>query len=233
MARVLILRERASGEETARQLRSRGHEPIVLPLEAVVRLDGEPPTAPFDGFAVTSSQAVSSLAEAFAGDPRPVFAVGAATGATIEAAGFPNVHFGSGRAASLPDICSTVFGSRDDGATILYAAGVNRSGSLEAAFADSPFRLLTWEVYDVVRRAPSRDELRGAFDSAPSDAVLLMSQAQAIAFAECIAPYWEDNVETVRLLCLSQRISDALPSGLRSRAEISERPTLPSLFERL
>ncbi|MEN3793463.1 uroporphyrinogen-III synthase [Fulvimarina sp. MAC3] len=236
MARVLVLREEGAARQTARQLLALGHEPRLLPLEIVVRLEEGPPTSSFDGFVVTSAQAVPAMAEAFARDMLPVFAVGEATGAALRAAGFANVHAGSGEASFLPRLVGTVLGQPSGGARLLYAAGRNRSGSLEAAVAGTSLRLSTWEVYDVVRRVPGKTEFEDCFGvdgTNGADAALILSQAQAAAFQDCVAPYLGADVNKIRLLCLSGRIAEALMPELRSQAEISDRPKLVSLFEQL
>ncbi|MER0237211.1 uroporphyrinogen-III synthase [Fulvimarina sp. MAC8] len=233
MARVLVLREEGAAERTADQLRALGHEPLLLPLEAVIRLDNELPVSSFDGFVVTSAQAVPALAEAFADDARPVFAVGEATGEALESAGFSNVQVGSGKAASLPCLVESILGAPADGTRLLYAAGRNRSGSLEEAVAGTSLSLSTWEVYDIVRRVPDLADLDQSLGDTGGDAALILSQAQAAAFADCVMPYLGAKAETLRLLCLSERIAEALPSDLRSRVEISGEPKLASLFERL
>ena len=233
MARVLILREAGAARETARQLRTLGHKPLLCPSEVVIRLESELPTAPLDGFVVTSAQAVPRLAEAFAADARPVFAVGEATAAALRSAGFANVHAGSGMSSSLPRVIRDVFGASSGDVRLLYAAGRNRSGSLEEAVAKASVHLSIWEVYDVVTRVPSEPELRRCLGGERADAVLILSQAQAQAFGDQIAAYLGGDIERPRLLCLSGRIAEALPPSLRPHAEISARPRLASLFERL
>lgn len=74
MARVLILRERDEARRTAAALEARGHQPLILPLEAARPLDQGPPQGAFAGFAVTSARAVPALARHFPADRRPVFA---------------------------------------------------------------------------------------------------------------------------------------------------------------
>ena len=235
MARVLIIREAEAGRETAETLFNLGHESVLLPLEAVVPLQSAPPGGNWDGFVVTSAKAVDPLAKSFPSDSRPVFAVGAATAEALRAAGFVHILAGSGTAASLPPIVETTFGAGET-PRLLYAAGRNRSGSLERAFEAAGIGFGTWDVYDIVPLMPDRASAEVALGEAPVDAVLILSQGQAEAYGRLVARLKEASSRQTtsappRLLCLSERIAAALPAELTQRAKISTSPSLASLFE--
>ncbi|MDY8108424.1 uroporphyrinogen-III synthase [Fulvimarina sp. 2208YS6-2-32] len=233
MTRVLVVREEAAARDTARQLSALGRDPVSCPLEEVVRLRTPVPQTTFDGFVVTSAQAAEALADAFPNDNRICFAVGEATANAVRACGFENVAAGDGRAETLPRLVESAFGHALPGATLLYAAGRNRTGALEAAVTGTSIALRAWEVYDIVRRTPPDREIDALFQGDAIGAVLLLSKAQAMAFADILLPRFEALQPPPRLLCLSARIAEAFPARARELIKISDAPSLVSLFERL
>ncbi|WP_158555184.1 uroporphyrinogen-III synthase [Fulvimarina endophytica] len=233
MARVLVVRERGAAEETARELTALGHDPVLLPLEEVVHLEIPAEEDDFDGFVVTSAQAVPVLADLYRGDERPCLAVGEASASALRASGFANVHAGQGRAETLPRLASRIFEGSAARPRLLYAAGRNRSGSLEAAFSEEDADILVREAYDVVRKSPDEGVTRRLVDGPPIDAVLLLSRAQASAFLKLLLPRLRMGGHAPRLLCLSERIAGIFGDEAQKGVEISPEPTLRLLFERL
>lgn len=231
MARVLILRARDEAERTAEALEARGHQPLILPLEAARALDRPPPPGPFAGFAVTSARAVPALGRFFPADPRPVFAVGERTGAAARAAGFPNVRIAGGAAADIARLAHAA--SCSSGPAILYAAGRTRTGTLEIALDAAAIPYTVWEVYEMIRVAPDEGAVAAVFGDATPDAVLILSVGQAEAFGDLLARVPELLQPLPAIFALSQRIADGLSPALRRDARISSDARLASLFERL
>ncbi|HDZ74466.1 MAG TPA: hypothetical protein ENH55_17215, partial [Aurantimonas coralicida] len=180
MARVLILRERDEARRTAAALEARGHQPLILPLEAARPLDQGPPQGAFAGFAVTSARAVPALARHFPADRRPVFAVGERTGEAARGAGFPDVRVAGGTAPDIARLADAAGLSVET--ALLYAAGKTRTGTLEEAFDAAAISYAVWEVYEMIRLAPDDATVTSVFGGAAPDAVLVLSAGQAEAF---------------------------------------------------
>ena len=229
MARVLILRERDEARRTAEALEARGHQPLILPLEAARPLDQGPPQGTFAGFAVTSARAVPALARHFPADPRPVFAVGERTGEAVRAAGFTDVRIAGGAA---PDIARLVDAAGLSVETaLLYAAGRTRTGTLEQALNAAAIPYAVWEVYEMVRLAPDEATVASVLGGAAPNAVLVLSAGQAEAFFGLAARLPKLFQPMAAILALSRRIAEALSPAFRGDATISSDARLASLFE--
>lgn len=226
--RVLILREAAAAKRTARELAARGHEPLVLPLEAVEMLGAPPPEGRFAAFAATSAHAVAPLAKAFPDDTRPLFAVGEATATAARDAGYPDVRVADGAADGIAALAKA---SLPVGDTILYAAGRTRTGTLEAGLAEAGIGCAVWEVYAIRPLQPDAATVQRVLDGRSPDHVLVLSVGQATAFAGLCRAMPENFAPLPTVLALSERIAAALPAELRRHARISPDRTLASLFE--
>ncbi|HEX2020036.1 MAG TPA: uroporphyrinogen-III synthase [Aurantimonas sp.] len=230
MARVLILREAGAAERTAAEIAARGHEPLILPLESFEILAAPPPAGSFAAFAVTSAQAVAPLARHFPGDPRPLFAVGKATASAASDAGFFDVRAADGAAEGIAALAAAGLPA---GATILYAAGRTRTGTLETGLAAAGIGCAVWEVYATRRLDPDPAAVGEATGGRAPDAVLVLSVGQAEAFGALCRAMPDAFMPSPLVLALSQRIAAALPVELRRKARISPDRSLASLFERL
>ncbi|MCQ8781945.1 uroporphyrinogen-III synthase [Mangrovibrevibacter kandeliae] len=229
MARVLILREVGAAKATARLLTARGHDPLILPTEAIQPTGKPPPAGDFSGFLVTSANAVEALAAAFPQDPRPVLAVGERTAGALRAAGFPFVLVGEGDGAALARRATEVSATAER--PLLYAAGRVRTDRLETALKTGHKAVVAWEVYETRRLDPSREDVDGALAGGAPAAVLLLSAGQSWSYAALLALAPHAFEPAPRLLCLSERVAAALPGNLRADAAISPRPSLASLFD--
>jgi uroporphyrinogen-III synthase len=226
--RVLILREPDAAARTAAELAARGHEPLVLPLETVETLGVPPPVGAFAAFAVTSAHAVAPLARAFPDDPRPLFAVGEATASAARNAGLRDVRAADGAADGMGAMAAAALPA---GATILYAAGRTRTGTLETALADAGIGCAVWEVYAVRPSQPDPATVAQVLAGRAPDGVLVLSVGQATAFAGLCRAMPDSFTPLPAVLALSERIAAALPAELRRRARISPDRSLASLFE--
>src|SRR5215469_13939273 len=100
--RVLVTRPVDDAEETAAELRARGHSPIIAPLLEIEFVDGTPIV--LDGVSAvlaTSSNGVRAFAKRVDRRDLTVFAVGSHTASTARALGFSDVHDAVGDAAAL------------------------------------------------------------------------------------------------------------------------------------
>jgi uroporphyrinogen-III synthase len=231
MARVLILRAADAAVQTAEALIARGHRPLVLPVESMRTIDGPAPTGDFAALAATSMRAVPALAKAFPGDGRPVFAVGERTGSALRAAGFTDVRGAAGEAGDMARLARGA--GLGETATILYAAGRPRTGTLETALTAAGIGCRVWEVYETVAHRPERSAVAAVLHDGSPDAVLLLSAGQATAYGELVATCPDLFRPAPKILALSARIAAALPANLAETVRLSDDTRLASLFERL
>lgn len=233
MARVLILREEIAAAKTARMLRDLGHEPLVLPVEETVPLEGPAPNpangADWAGFAATSARSIPALAAAFPGDARPLLAVGEATAMAARAAGFARVSAADGTAASMGALALEAGFSPGD--QLLCSVGKRRTGALERALDAVGIFWSIWEVYDVQPRLPEPSQVSAVIEAGGIDCVLVLSAGQAEGYGRMLAAFPDLAACKVAILALSPRIAAALPGELSGAARISAKPSLSSLFE--
>jgi len=101
--KVLVLRPQPGADETAKRARALGLDVLVAPLFAVRPLAWTPPDpAGFDAVMLTSASAARQAAEGLAPFRHlPCYAVGEATAAAAEEAGFPDIRVGPDDGKSL------------------------------------------------------------------------------------------------------------------------------------
>lgn len=227
MARVLVLREREDAARTAEALRARGHEPLILPLQEVRRLDPPLGEGPVGGFLATSAHAAPWLARHAAGTGLPVLAVGERTAEALRAAGVADATAGPGRAGELVALAASL----RTAAPLVYAAGRVRLPDLEAGLAAAGVPCRTVEVYDMADRTPGEAELDALTRGGLPEAVLLLSRRQAELFGALTIRRPDVFPSRIRHLCLSEAIAQGLVP--ERRAEWSARPRLDVLLARL
>jgi uroporphyrinogen-III synthase len=101
--KVLVLRPQPGADETAARARALGLEPVVAPLFSVRPLDWTPPDpAGFDAVMLTSASAARQASDGLAPFKQmPCYAVGEATAAAAEEAGFADIRVGPDDGAAL------------------------------------------------------------------------------------------------------------------------------------
>lgn len=230
--RVLVLREVSDARRTASELRRRGHDPLVVPLAHIQPLRTPCPPGPFGAVLATSAQAVRWLSDRRAriGDV-PAFAVGARTATALADAGWRVAAQGSEGAADLLDRLAAAVA--DPARPLLYAAGRVRLAGTQDGLAARGIPFVLAEVYDTLAREPDAGEIAG-LGASRIDAALLLSVLQADGFLRLrerhAAPFAAGEP---RLLCLSERIAERLPSALRDLAVWPAAPRLADLLDRL
>jgi uroporphyrinogen-III synthase len=233
--RVLVTRPQRQGERTAHQLRSMGHEPLLLPLSEP-RHDTDAAIEALNvhhgPIAITSAEAVRSLT-ARSGElarhlTRPLFCVGAASAEAADAAGFTSVSASTGDGS---DLAALIAGQANG--VITYLAGVPRAETFEKRAAELELQI---DVAVCYRMQPVTIDLAQIEQLArtPADAVLFYSREAALAFFELFAaestPFW---LTDAKLLCLSEAVATAIPGGLRKNIRTAAMPDEQSLLSLL
>lgn len=236
--RVLVTRPPEAGKKTAATLRTRGHEPVLLPLSTPIRHPEAALSAltlPHAAIAVTSAEAIrtlSALADRltpFLADP--VFAVGPSSANAARGLGFTNVIAAGGDGATLASCVSAHLGeARQDGA-LLYLAGSPRSPVFEARLAVYGVHVTVAECYEMTPVQNASTALRHIFEARRIDAVLLYSAETAKRFFAAVeASGIHEMPRDIRFCCMSNNVLAAVPAEFRQRASVAASPDETALL---
>ncbi|HYZ48245.1 MAG TPA: uroporphyrinogen-III synthase [Sphingomonas sp.] len=140
---LLVLRPQPGADATAARARALGLEAIVAPLFRIAPRAWTLPDGSFDALLVTSANAARMLDDRL-DRATPVYAVGEATRAALEAAGFMQVIAGKAGAAEIVRRAAA-----DGVSTLLHLAGEDRT-----EFGPAAVRIETRIVYAAEPCAP-------------------------------------------------------------------------------
>jgi len=222
--RLLVTRPQYDAQILKPKLEQLGHEVIASPLlEIVPRCDIRIPNAPYQLIALTSANAIRSLAgNALLDRLRhlPILAVGPQSADAARQAGFEAITQAGGDGSDLAR--RIIAHARPEAGPILYLSGLDTasdfSGHLErAGFAVE--RVIAYEA---------RPAARLAIDAARAEGVLLYSPRSARLWLD-LAAKQGIGAETMMHFCLSANIAAILPDGLARR--VAARPDEDSLLE--
>jgi uroporphyrinogen-III synthase len=182
--RLLLTRPEPDAAETAARLRAVGHAVMVQPMLSIT-LAPPPDHLPEPvALIATSRNGVRALAAwptAAAWRRLPLFVTGAASAALARAVGFSDVRPGGADASALADrIAADLAGASGP---LLYAAGRDRSGSLEESLKAAGFDLSVIEAYRAEPAARLDPAVAEALRSGRIDGVLVFSARTAEVFA--------------------------------------------------
>ncbi len=228
--RILVCRPQPGADRTARTLRDAGLTPIVNPLLHITAT-GTPcplPAGLVDALVVTSAQAVPYVATF---SDRPAYAVGHATAEALADAGFGRVRSAGSDARALSQALPTSL-ARDGllpSAQLLWPCAERTAFDMVDALHGHGVSCARWVVYRADGPARLPADTAAQLVDGTIHAVLLTSPRIAATFAAlapAIAP-------SVRLLCLSQAVRQALPPDLRKQAWAAPEPHEAALLSLL
>ena len=231
--RLLLTRPIDDARASADKLRALGHEAVLSPVIEIVALRCELTPQAFDALALTSAHAARFLSPADKARlaALPAFAVGARSAAAARAAGFARVESAEGDERALAALLQTRL---PRGAAVLYLAGRERKGGLEALLAQAGLRCTLVETYDAAAAPALTPEAASALRRGGLDAALHYSARSAkLLFHLARAAGLDDALSQLRHLCISADAAAALPPGARARAEIAAAPAEAALLELL
>jgi uroporphyrinogen-III synthase len=205
--RLLVTRAAEDAARTAAQLSERGHEAVIAPVIAIRPTGDAPPPEPWDAVILTSAHGAPALSGVGLGR-RPVFAVGARTGAAAKGVGAALVRIADGDATALATLVTQAM---PPGRTLLHIAGRHRKTEPAAALAEAGYRVLTWEAYEAAAVAQLPETAREAFDAGRIDGVLHFSRrSAAILLDRAAAAGHLDRLLTLPHFCLSADVASPL-----------------------
>ncbi len=233
---LLVTRPEPDAERTAKALRERGRQALVAPLLRIAPiLDAPIGEGPWAAIVFTSANAVS----AFVAHPAkarllrvPVFTVGARTEEVAHAAAFAEVQSAYGDVAALAGLIVGRLVDRTK--PILYLAGEDRAGDLEALLGQYGFVVRTVPIYRAIAATRLPDVARSALANDRIDGVLHFSKRSAEVFLAAIeADGLREQGLALRHLCLSAEVAAPLIAAGAERVEVARRPDQQSLLRLL
>lgn len=230
--RVLLTRPQAQSEELGAVLKSNGVEWLGEPLLRIVPIRWDPAVlARSQAVLLTSTNASRELLQ-IPGVRRdlPVFAVGPATAAPLEAAGFSNVHAAGGTAVSL---IAHVWRHADPRAgRLLHLSGRDISVDLAAGLAPAGFTVDRMIVYRAcaVERLSART-LHEMSWSRVDGVVFLSARTAAIFCSLVIAAGIVEACARMTAVAISRKVAEALgPAGFR-QVSVATSPDLDGVLD--
>jgi uroporphyrinogen-III synthase len=231
--RLLVTRPEAEGERTAARLRALGHEVWLAPLLRI-----EPTTdlafgaGPWAGVAFTSANAVGAVSS----HPRLTeltaliaYTVGARTRDAAVAAGFARAVSAEG---DVEDLVRLVEAKADCLLPILYFAGSERAGDLEAALTPTGRSVETVIAYRARLVSDFDADVRDAIARRRIEAVLHYSARSAAAFlAAAEATGLGDFAKGAKHFCLSAGVAAPLATAGAGNVRIAATPNENALID--
>lgn len=234
--RILITRPEPDAERTAAALRARGHEVVIMPLLRIEPVaDAELGAGPWGAVLVTSANACRVLAahKNIAGlIGLPAFAVGARTAAAARAAGFSEVVSADRDVAELARLVAT----RMSGTSLplLYPAGEERAGNLEAALAAHGFTVRMVIVYRAIAAQRIPPDISARLAAGGIDAALHFSRRSAEAFMAVVeAANLLSRSLKIQHYCLSVQVAAPLEAAGAATIRIAPEPHERALLDML
>lgn len=216
--RVLVTRPQPSAAATAARLEAMGHVAVLLPvMEAVHQPQAalEALAHPHSAIAVTSAEAFRALASEKAELApylqTPVYCVGPATAQAARQMGFRTVISGSGTGVSLARIVTAASANLAGG--LVYLAGSPRSPAFEAGLRAAGIACRTAETYRMSAIAYAPETVERLLRPPIPDVALFYSHETARHFFALLSPKAAGALSGIRLICLSEHVANAIPSG--------------------
>jgi uroporphyrinogen-III synthase len=213
--RVLLTRARERSEKTARKLERAGHEAVILPLMRYRDTDKPVPSGQFDAIALTSAEAVRSMARRISVNPSlaglialPAFCVGAATAESCLEAGFADVRSADGDAFAL----AALIGSpARQGMRLLYPAQPERTLDLRAVLPH--WSVTEFTAYEAEPLDPGADAFNDAVTAC--EVVFLYSSRGASHFVDLLRAHGKPaSFRRLTLIAISEKTARAITTGL-------------------
>jgi uroporphyrinogen-III synthase len=230
--RLLVTRPEPDAERTATALRARGHDVVAAPILRIETLaDAELGSGPWAAILASSANAASALARhQRLAELRalPAFAVGDRSAAAMRAAGFADVTSADGDAG---DLAALVARRLRSGTPLLYVAGADRYGGLEASLASRGFMVRTAVVYRAIAAATLPPAAADAL-ARGIDGVLHFSRRSAEAYVHATRRSGLDDnaLKNPVHFCLSAQVAEPLAQTGAADIRVAPAPAEAALI---
>ena len=224
--RVALFRERKDASASAARLRRLGFSVASMPVIEIRTRPVTPRRRRYDAVVATSDKAFHSDGP-LAASP-PLYVVGARTGHAAEAHGW---RLASEPAPDAEHLIETLTGALRPGASVLYLAGRDRKGAIEAALGGA-FALEIVEAYAAEAREAWNPREAAALASCVA-ALHYSRRSASLAAALAKAAGAEASFLKLKHFCLSRDVAAPLEAIGATRLTIAETPDEAALFRRL
>jgi uroporphyrinogen-III synthase len=174
---ILITRPAEDAALLGEKLQARGHQVTGLPMISIDYLKPEAPEAPVDAHVFTSANGVRAAVKAGV-DVQMAYAVGPATAAACQAAGWDNIITGTG---DVDGLVATILAAPPEG-RILHVSGRDKAGDLLGGLRQAGLSADNLVLYRAVARPAFAPETVAAIGNRQYDAVLFYSSRTAQIF---------------------------------------------------
>lgn len=227
MRRVLVTRPQPGADETATRVAAMGFAPVLLPLTRIMAVEPQrlPDPANVDAVTVTSANALRHVPGALlaALAAKPVFAVGDATAAAAERAGFHDVRSAS---ATARELAALIGGAVPRGGRVLHLTGTVRTAGFEEDLRGRGLEVGIVEFYcaEPIEHADAdlADRLAGG---AIWGATVLSTRAGELLAALAARAAAQPALQEARFFCISDKAAAPLLHLGAERVSVSAEPT--------
>ncbi|WIJ25519.1 uroporphyrinogen-III synthase [Devosia sp. RR2S18] len=224
MSRMLVTRPEPDAQSTIARLRALDIEAVSAPLmERQVLEVSLPPADGFVAMAVTSANAIRSLADRGVIDAYrhlPVLAVGDRTAQEASEAGFERV---SSAAGAFQDLVNAISISGLKG-PLFYPTGKHQSGDLAKALAPLGVMVATAKLYEMVASQNLPPDVLADLAAGTIGASLVYSRRTAEIFADLTGSLNPEQRRRIAMLCMSEAVAEPLLEARFSRISLADRP---------
>ncbi|WP_119420480.1 uroporphyrinogen-III synthase [Desertibaculum subflavum] len=230
MARLLVTRPIEQAEGLAEYLRGLGHEILVEPMLRIRFLDeGLPPLDGVQALLLTSRNGAIALARATGRRDLRLIAVGDATAAEAQTAGFAQIESAHGDAAALIDYVARHL--RPEDGMLLHISGFDVAVDVAGALAEKGFQADRAVLYEADVADALTPALRTALAERAIDGVLFHSPRAARTFAGLV----EDaglaaRLRSVTAFALSHQVAEAIRHLDWQAIRVAEAPNEAALL---
>ena len=225
-SRVALFRERKDASASAARLRRLGFSVACLPAIEIRTKPVRPQRSHYDAVIATSDKAFHADGPSDASSP--LYAVGARTGHAAEARGW---RLALPPARDADQLIKALAGALKPEASVLYLAGRDRKGVIEAALSGA-FALEVIEAYAAEAREAWRPREAGALASCVA-ALHYSRRSASLAAALAKAAGAEAAFLKLEHACLSRDVAEPLQAIGATRVAIAETPDEAGLFRTL
>jgi len=225
-ARVALFRAREEAMVSAARLRRLGFSVACLPAIEIKPQAVRPRRSRYDAVVATSGNAFHR--DGPSDSSSPLYVVGAQTARAAKARGWRVAAAPAPDAAGLTE---TLSGALTPGASVLYLAGRDRKGTIEAAL-ENAFALEVVEAY----AAEAREAWRPAEARALASCVAALHYSRrsaGLAARLATVSGVEARFLELKHICLSRDVAEPLEAAGAARIAIAESPDEPRLFRAL
>jgi len=228
--RLLITRPKEDAGPLALRLAEHGIASEIAPMLTIrQRSAAAPDLTGAQALLFTSANGVRAFVAASPARELAVFAVGAATAAAAQEAGFESVVVAGGDVSTL----AALVRNRLDpaGGRLIHVAGSAVAGDLAGTLGAAGFEITRAVLYEAVPATALSTDLRGALAEGRLDGVLFLSPRTAKTFVTLVDKGGlEAAYRTLHAYCLSAAVADAVRERPWGALSIAAQPTQDALL---